>query len=102
MVPGDRPLISIGCKYNAQKVLSFIVTKPQGAQRLVFPIYLSILTNSLMLPSALLFIPLLRQKYSAVNEVDSHNKSRQSDLELDKWWVTQCGWLRYVQQLLWE
>ena len=29
-----------------------------------------------------------------MNEVDSHNKSRQSDLALEKWWVTQCGWLR--------
>ena len=29
-----------------------------------------------------------------MNEVDSHNKSRQSDLSLEKWWVTQCGWLR--------
>ena len=29
-----------------------------------------------------------------MNEVDSHNKSRQSDLALEKWWVTKCGWLR--------
>ena len=29
-----------------------------------------------------------------MNEVDSHNKSRQSYLALEKWWVTQCGWLR--------
>ena len=29
-----------------------------------------------------------------MNEVDSHNKSRQSDLALEKWWVNQCGWLR--------
>ena len=29
-----------------------------------------------------------------MNEVDSHNKSRQSDLALEKWWVTQCGWLQ--------
>ena len=32
--------------------------------------------------------------FSAVNEVDSHNKSRQYYLALEKWWVTQCGWLR--------
>ena len=32
--------------------------------------------------------------FGSVNEVDSHNKSRQSDLVLDKFWVTQCGWLR--------
>ena len=35
----------------------------------------------------------MSKKYS-VNEVDSHNKSRQSDLALEKWWVNQCGWLR--------
>ena len=29
-----------------------------------------------------------------MNEVDSHNKSRQSDLALEKWWVNQCGCLR--------
>ena len=31
MVPGGRPLISIGYKYNAQKVLSFIVTDNVGS-----------------------------------------------------------------------
>ena len=30
MVPGDRPLIAIGYKYNARKVLSFIVTDNVG------------------------------------------------------------------------
>ena len=32
--------------------------------------------------------------FEYVNEVDSHNKPRQSDLELEKFWVTQCAWLR--------
>ena len=27
MVPGDRPLIDIGYKYNARKVVSFIFTE---------------------------------------------------------------------------
>ena len=31
MVSGDRPLISIGYKYNAQKFLSFIVTDNAGS-----------------------------------------------------------------------
>ena len=31
MVPGDFPLISIGYKYNAQKVLSFIVIDNEGS-----------------------------------------------------------------------
>ena len=32
--------------------------------------------------------------FGAVNEVEHHNKSRQSDLAFVKFWVTQCGWLR--------
>ena len=28
-----------------------------------------------------------------VHEVDSHTKYRQSDLALENYWVTQCGWL---------
>ena len=59
MVPGYRPLISIGYKYNARKVLSFIVT---DTQILVFPIYISVLTNLLMLPFTLLLVPLICQK----------------------------------------
>ena len=39
--------------------------------------------------------PLLMSKFfGSVNEVDSHSKSRQSYLALEKFWVTQCGWLR--------
>ena len=66
----------------------------QGTQRLVFPNYPSILTNLLMFSISLLLVPFLFQKKSAVNEVDSHNKSRHSDFVLENFWVTQCGWLR--------
>ena len=93
MVPGDRPLIDIGYKYNTRKVLSFIVTDNVGTTKTGIPIYTSILTNLLMFPFVLLIVPLLYLKKSAVNEVDSYNKSRQSDLALDKWWVNQCDWL---------
>ena len=40
MVPGGSPLISIGYKYNAQKVLSFIVTDNAGSTKTGIP-YLS-------------------------------------------------------------
>ena len=40
MVPGDRLLIAIGYKYNAQKVLSFIVTDNTGSTKTGIP-YLS-------------------------------------------------------------
>ena len=47
-----------------------------------------------MFPLALLIVPLLSQFISDVNEVDTHKKSRHSYLALEKWWITQCGWLR--------
>ena len=40
MVPGDRPLIAIGYKYNARKVLSFIITDNSGSTKTGNP-YLS-------------------------------------------------------------
>ena len=40
MVPGDRPLIAIGYKYNVRKVLSFIVTDSSGRKKTGIP-YLS-------------------------------------------------------------
>ena len=33
MVPGDRPLIAIGYKYNVRKVISFIVTDNTGSTK---------------------------------------------------------------------
>ena len=61
IVPGDRTLIAIGYKYNARKVLYFIVTENAGSTKTGIPYYLSILTNLLMLPFALLLVPLLCQ-----------------------------------------
>ena len=40
MVPGGRPCIAIGYKYNARKVLSFIVTENAGSTKTGIP-YLS-------------------------------------------------------------
>ena len=47
-----------------------------------------------MLPFTLLLVSLVCQNIYSVNEVDSHSRSRNSDLALENWWVTQCGWLR--------
>ena len=93
MLPRYRPLIDIGYKYNAWKILSLLLHTKQVAQRLVFPAYIIILTNLIMLPLSLFLVPLLCQNKSAVNKVDSHNKSIHYDLALEKWLVTQCGWL---------
>ena len=94
MVPGDRPLIDIGYKYNARKFPYFIVTDNAGITKTDIPCssnYPEQFTNVAIRPVAR---PLVMSKNSDVNEVDSHSKSIHSDLELEKWWVTQCGWLR--------
>ena len=91
MVPGGRPLIAIGYKYNTRKVLSFIVTDNAGSTKTGIP-YLSKypdqFTNVSIRPVAR---PVVMSKKIALNEVDSHNKSRQSDVALEKWWVTVLG-----------
>ena len=94
MVPGDRPLVAIGYKYNVRKVLYFIVTDNSGSTKTGIP-YLSNypyqFTNVVISPVA---HPLVMSFFSAVNDVDSHKKSRQSDLSLEKLWVIQCGCMR--------
>ena len=37
---------------------------------------------------------LVSKFFGSVNEVDSHKKSRHSDIDMEKFWVTQCGWIR--------
>ena len=37
MVPGDRPLIAVGYKYNARKVIYFIVTYNAGSTKTGIP-----------------------------------------------------------------
>ena len=94
MVPGGWPLIAIGYKYNARKVIYFIVTDNAGSKKTGIP-YLSKYPdqfNNVSIPPVPR--PLAMSKKSAVDDVDSHNKSRQYDLALEKCWVTQCGWLR--------
>ena len=84
MVPGDRPRISIGYKYSAHKVLSIIVKDNTGSTKTGIP-YLSKypdrFTNVVICPVAR---PLVMPKISAVNKVDPHKKSQQSDLVLEK------------------
>ena len=94
MVPGDRPLIDIVYKYNARKVLYFIVIDNAGSTHSGLQ-YLSKypeqFTNVSIRPVAL---PLVMSKFfGAVNEVESHKKPRHSDLAPEKLYVTQCGWL---------
>ena len=102
MVPRIRPLISIGYKYNMCKVLFFFKDNT-GSTQTGLPYlykYPDQFTNVYIRPFV---FPLAMYKFFGyVNEVDSHNRSRQSDLTLDKIWVTRVVGYGYVQQLLWE
>ena len=95
MVPGRRPLVDIGYKYNVHKVHSFIDKDNIGStQEELYYLYKypEQFSNVSIHPVA---HPLVMYKFfGSVNEVDSHNKSRHSYLALEKLWVTQCGCLR--------
>ena len=55
MVSGGRPLIAIGYKYNARKVISFIVTDNAGSKKTGIPYlskYADQFTNVAILPIA--------------------------------------------------
>ena len=78
-----------------RKVLYFLVTDNAGSIQAGIP-YLSKypdqFTNVAIRPVDFLLV--MSNFFGAVNEVDSHNKSRQSDFALEKFCVTQCGWLQ--------
>ena len=94
-VPGERPLLAVGYKYNTRKVLLFVAKAGAGITTLGIT-YLSKYPdqfyNSSIHPVA--HPPLMSKFFGSVNDVDSHNKPRQPDLAVEKFWVTQCGWLR--------
>ena len=85
LVPGDRPLIDIGYKYNAWKVLYSIVTDNTGSTQ-------TGLTYLYKYPDQFTNVAIRRvarplvmyNLFGAVNGVYSHKKSRQSDLALEK------------------
>ena len=91
MVPRGKSIISIGYKYNARKILSFIVTDNTGITHAGLA-YLSRYPDQFYNVSILAVVrPLVRYAFfGSVNEVDSRNISTQSDMLLEKFWVTQC------------
>ena len=91
MVPRGKSIISIGYKYNARKILSFIVTDNTGITHAGLA-YLSRYPDQFYNVSILAVVrPLVRYAFfGSVNEFDSRNISTQSDMLLEKFWVTQC------------
>ena len=94
VVSGGRPLIANGYKYNVRKVVSFIVIEVSGNTKSGLP-YLSKDPDQFSIfsirPVACTLV--MYKFFGSVNEVESHNKSRQSDSSLEKFWVAQCIWL---------
>ena len=92
MVPGGRKIIDIGDKYNVGEVIYFIVTvnlviTKSGLTYLSnYPDHFS---NVDIHPVARTLVMYKLSGY--FNDLDSHNKSSQSDLVLDKFWDNQCG-----------
>ena len=93
--PGESPLLAIGYKYNSRKVLGFIATEGAGSTEPGDPylsrfpdIYSNVSVRPVVRPH------LLGRYFNACNAIDNHNRMRQSDLSLEKYWVTQSGYFR--------
>ena len=95
MVPGGRLIIAIGYGYYVRKVISFIVTDRAGnTKESVFYLsnYFEQFYDVSIHPVDRLIV--MYKFFGSVNEVDSHNKSRQSNLAVENFRVNQCGCLR--------
>ena len=93
--PGETPLLAIGYRYSSRKVLGFIAIEGSGSTEPGDP-YLSRFPDIYSNVSVRLVVRphLLVRYFNACNSIDHHNRMRQSDLSLDKYWVTQSGYFR--------
>ena len=94
-VPGGRPLLAIGYKYNSRKVLGFIATggtgstEPGDSYLYIFPdVYSNVSVFPVVHPH------FIGRYFNDCNEIDNHNSMRQSGIALEKYWVTQSGYFR--------
>ena len=94
MLPCVRPLIVIGYKYNMQQVLYFIVTDNSGSTKAILPCLYKYPDHFLIFTLALFLAPLSFISYMDIlMRLTLTSNIGKSDLELKKFWVTQCGWL---------
>ena len=93
--PCEMPLQAIDYKYNSRNVLVFIDSEGAGSAEPGDP-YLfrfpDIYSNVSVCP--VVFPHLLGGYFNACNAIDNHNMMQQSDLVLEKYWVTQSGYFR--------
>ena len=95
IVPGGRPLISIRYKYNSRKVLGFISTEAVGSTEPGY-LYLSSFSDMYYNVSVRpVVIPFLIGGYfNSCNKIDNKKRTRKSDIELEKYWVTHNSYFR--------
>ena len=93
-VPGYRPLVSIGYKYNSRKFLGFITTEFSGSNEPGDPC-LSRFPNiySNVSVSTIFRHHFLGRYFNAYHIIYNHNRMRQSYLAQDKYWETHSGYL---------
>ena len=94
-VPGGRPLLAIGYKYNSRKVLGFIATEwagsnePGNSYLSCFPdIYSNFYVRPVVHPHSLV------RYLNAYHAIENKDRMRNLELALDKYWVTQKGYFR--------
>ena len=95
IVIGGRPLLAICYRYNSRKVLGFIANEGDGSYApgdLYLSIFPDIYSNVSVCP---VVIPHLVGRYfNACFAIDNHNRMWQSDLALEKYWVTHGRYFR--------
>ena len=91
-VSGDKPLTVIGYKYRYHTVLGFIAMKGGWSTEPGEP-YLSHYPDNYSNVSICTVPPpqVIGRYFSACNEIENHNRMRESDIALDKYWLTQSG-----------
>lgn len=90
-------LLAIGYKYNSRKVLSFVATKASGSTTPGTPYRAKFADNWGNVMTRLVPRPdIISQYFQISNAVDTHNQARQSDLGLERHWVTTNCWFRVV------
>eukprot|EP00978_Attheya_sp_CCMP212_P033928 scaffold139680_cov35-Attheya_sp.AAC.1 len=94
-------LIAIGYKYNTRKVLSFICTKGAGNTEPGDPYEARWMDSKGNHASRNIPRPDVISKYfNESNGIDTHNHVRQSELKLEKKWVTHDGYFRIFTSIL--
>ena len=92
-VPGGRPLMVMGYKYNQRRLLGFISTEGGRSTEPGDP-YLSCLLDIYSIVSVIpVVIPRwIGRSFNACNAIYNQNRIRHSDIALEQYWLTQSGY----------